>query len=382
MRDRILIMIPFEVRIGFAIGRYIGVFYEMGQRLTTSPDDVHFAFSKVGADRSPSLPRDFENLVEFDMFEPSPDQVAGLVRYVREQEITVIFGLDLPVNARYLSAVRQSGVRKVISYWGAPMSAANSGLKLAAKRLEVALVWRAKPDHFIFESNAMRDLGVRGRGLLASRTSVIRTGVDEQLFRPSAAGSDIVYDRFSIPKDRRIIVYMGHLNRRKGVHVLLEAAVLTTRDMHRADIHYLFLGDRPGEADGFRADFDIASSHVTFGGYQSEIPRLLSGCFAGCIPSDGWDSFPMSSLEMQACGLPVIASDCQGVPETISDGETGIVVPAGNAPRLAEAIAALADNKDLRDAMGRAARARIEAGFTRNHQIENLVRRIRVELEK
>jgi glycosyltransferase involved in cell wall biosynthesis len=77
---------------------------------------------------------------------------------------------------------------------------------------------------------------------------------------------------------------------------------------------------------------------------------------------------------MQACGLPVLASDCQGVPETIVDRDTGVVLPAGNAQRLAIAISALVDDPNERDRMARGARRRIEEGFTRQHQLNNLVR--------
>ena len=57
----------------------------------------------------------------------------------------------------------------------------------------------------------------------------------------------------------------------------------------------------------------------------------------------------MSSLEMQACGLPVIASDCQGVPETIAPLSTGLVVKAGDAEALADAMIRMADRPDERD---------------------------------
>ena len=82
----------------------------------------------------------------------------------------------------------------------------------------------------------------------------------------------------------------------------------------------------------------------------------------------------MSSLEMQACGLPVLVSDWQGVPETIADGETGVVVKTGDTALLAQAIAALVDDPSRRDRMALAARARIEAAFTREHQVINLTR--------
>lgn len=379
----ILVMIGYEIEIGFAIGRLISVFHEMARQLTGGDESrVHFSFTRVGAARSPALPPGFSNLTEFDPRRPPKAAVAAFARYLRENDISCIFGLDLSVRAHYLDELRRAGVRRVVSYWGAPMSSLNSGLKLLVKRLEVALLCRAKPDHFIFESRAMQEFAVRGRGLPRAMTTVIHTGVDARKFRPDPHSASLVYERFGIPAERKIIVYMGHLHARKGVQVLMQAAHHICGVMRRSDIHVLFLGNRGDEVEKFRADYQGAAAHITFGGYQTDIPALLSGCYAGCIPSTGWDSFPMSSLEMQACGLPVLVSDWQGVPETVAADRTGVVVPVGNARLLAEAIVALVDDAHRREAMSVAARERIEAEFRTEHQIEHLVADMRRQFDR
>jgi glycosyltransferase involved in cell wall biosynthesis len=373
----LLVMIGYEIEIGFAIGRLVSVFHEMAQQLTGSAARVHFSFTKIGTARSSALPADFTRLTQFDPRRPSDAAVTALANYIREQRIDTIFALDLSANASYLGTLRQAGIRRIFSYWGAPMSSLNQGLKLLLKRMEVALLRRAKPDHFIFESRAMQRYAVQGRGISARKTAVVPTGVDANKFRPDPSQATLVYQRFDIPTQRRVIVYMGHLHERKGVHVLMRAAAHLLNELRRDDIHVLFLGNRGDEVEKFRQDWSQAGSLITFGGYQTDIPALLSGCYAGCIPSTGWDSFPMSSLEMQACGLPVLASDWQGVPETVADGESGIVVPVGDAQRLAAAIVSLVDDPAGRDRMAVAARRRIVAGFTRQHQVDNLVRCLR-----
>lgn len=335
---------------------------------------MHFSFSKTGSVRSSALPSDFNRIIEFDPQRPTPASVSSLASYIARHRIDTILALDLSANANYLRELRQAGIRRIFSYWGAPMSSMSRGLKLFFKRLEVALLRRTKPDYFIFESHAMQKYAVFGRGIANRRTAVVPSGVDTTKFFRNPSQASVVYERFGIPAQRHIIVYMGHLHERKGVRVLMRAGVLLVNDRRRDDIHILFLGNRDDESEKFRQEWSGAASHITFGGYQTDIPALLSGCYAGCIPSTGWDSYPMSSLEMQACGLPVLASDCQGAPETIADGETGVVVPAGNAERLASAIAALVDDPSRRDRMGAAARHRIEEGFTRQHYVTNLVR--------
>lgn len=368
-----LVMISYDIDIGYAIGRLISVFHEMALRITGDARHVHFSFGKVGGKRSANLPVGFSNLLEFNYRKFTAADVERLLAYIREHRITDLFALDMPVNASFLAQARAAGVRDVVAYWGAPMSARNSGLKLLAKRLEVTLLRRDRPDLFIFESRAMQGFAVKGRGLPEDQTVVIHTGVDDQRFRPMPESRRVVRERFAIPDGRKIIVYMGHLHERKGVRVLMHAAQHLVKTLGRRDIHTLFLGNRNSEEKAFDADIEGARSHLTFGGYQSDIPQLLAGCHAGCIPSTGWDSFPMSSLEMQACGLPAIVSDWQGVPETVANGLTGVVVPTAKPLELAKAIVELVDDPQRHAIMSRAALARIAAGFTRKHQIQALV---------
>lgn len=369
---RFLVMISYEIDIGYAIGRLVQVFHEMALRLGGDPSAVHFSFGSIGGKTSANLPAGFSNLLEFNYRKPDAAGTARFLDYIRRNQITDLFALDMPVTATLLAEARRAGVRDVVAYWGAPMSSRNHGLKLLAKRLEVALLRRDRPDLFLFESEAMRDLAVNGRGLPRSATAVFHTGVDERRFHPVTGAEDLARQRFNIPAGNKIICYMGHLHERKGVHVLMQAMQRIVK-RGRKDIHALFLGNRNSEELNFAAHYAGAEGQIVFGGYQTDIPQLLAGCYAGCIPSTGWDSFPMSSIEMQACGLPVIVSDWQGVPETVADGVTGIVTPTGNADALADAIVALADDPARRQRMSDASLARVAGGFTREHQIRNLV---------
>lgn len=372
MTAQILIMIPYPVTVGFAIGRLAQAFYRVAVEVTGSPGNVHFCYTTLNQPRSPDLPADFSNLLACQYNSEDPDSWVPLCEYISKHQITTALALDMPVEAPCLPAIRQAGIRTVVSYWGAPMSSVNTGLKLILKRLEVRYFRRSKPDYFIFESEAMRHLATHGRGISPEQTTVIHTGVNVRRFRPLDPQNHATYERFGIPLDRKIFVYMGHLHRRKGVHVLIDAMVHIVLDMRRSDIHCLFLGNQPNETNEFLEQVIPAANFITFGGYQTNVSGLLPSCYAGVIPSTGWDSFPMSSLEMQACGLPVIASDCQGVPETISPAVTGIVIPAGDAQALARAICGLADNPHDRAAMSTAARKRIESQLTLEHQMKRI----------
>ncbi|MCP9450578.1 MAG: glycosyltransferase family 4 protein [Nitrospira sp.] len=374
MSRRILVIIPYDITIGFAFSRLIGVFFDACVQATENPDDVHFAFSAVGAQYSAALPSGFSNLVEFNSRAHQANDVQRLCDYIRRHRIEAAFIVDVAVEAGYLRDIRNAGIKTIIAYWGAPLSRINRGWKLLLKRLEVKYLRPAKPDHFIVESQAMLDTAVQGRGIPISMMTIVPTGVDEAKFRPLLECQKHVYTKFDIPPHRSVVVFMGHLHKRKGVHILLQAADHIVKQLHRKDMHFLFLGNRQGEVDAFDGVYDplVTGPFITFGGYQADVPELLAGCRVGCVPTTGWDSFPLSPLEMQACGLPVVVSDCQGLPESVIDGVTGLVVPAGDVTALSSALQRIIDNNEMRRTMSAAAVKRIRSSFTRSRQVDGI----------
>lgn len=102
---------------------------------------------------------------------------------------------------------------------------------------------------------------------------------------------------------------------------------------------------------------------VRFLGFVSPVEEAIERAAIVVVPSLG-EGFGMVALEAMERGRPVIASAVGGLPEIVADGETGLVVPPGDAEALADAIVALAGDLERAAAMGRAGRARALAEFT------------------
>jgi glycosyltransferase involved in cell wall biosynthesis len=107
-------------------------------------------------------------------------------------------------------------------------------------------------------------------------------------------------------------------------------------------------------ADAKRLRLDDA---VRFLGPVDDPRELLRALDIFVMPSL-YEGLGMAALEAMACGLPVIASDTGGLRETVEDGCTGLLAPAGDVVALAHAIETLAEAPAKRAAMGAAARAR------------------------
>jgi glycosyltransferase involved in cell wall biosynthesis len=98
-------------------------------------------------------------------------------------------------------------------------------------------------------------------------------------------------------------------------------------------------------------------------GARSDVKALLHSFSLFTLPSLA-EGTPVSMLEAMASGLPVVASKVGGIPEVVSDGEHGLLVPAGDAEALAQALARYARDPELGSRHGRAGRARVEERFS------------------
>lgn len=367
----ILVAFHCSANAGYAMNALEPTLRAVATELVGDARRVHVGYSSVDAFATAA---DFAaNRLQVNLGDPTARVHSAIESYVRKNRIRYAIGFDQPVWQPGYAALRRGGVRRFVSYWGAPMSSVNRGWRLLAKRIEVGLR-PSKPDHYIFESEGMRATGVNGRGIQRSKTSVCYLGVDTSRFVPNH-DFGYVNAAFGIPHDRKIIVYAGHMEARKGVAVIVRAACELICHLGRKDVHFLFLGDRPGEADAFLGLYKdtAAFGHITFGGYRQDVEFIYPGCYAAVIASTGWDSFTLSALEFAACGLPVVVSDLPGLNEAVEPGRTGFTFRPGDHQRLAAILTTLLDSEGDRHTLARCARERVERSFSVERQRERLV---------
>jgi len=83
------------------------------------------------------------------------------------------------------------------------------------------------------------------------------------------------------------------------------------------------------------------------------------------------EGLPLAVLEAMAAGVPVIATDVGGVKEVVTDGEDGLLVPVGDSQALAEAIARVLGDQDLRERLIANAKRKVEAYFSLDQMVKN-----------
>lgn len=359
---------------GYSITMWEDIFWNMALNVVGASERIHFAYATM----ENGWPKNLEpgtNVLQFDSHARDPASLEAIREYIQRNRIDIAFGFDQPVRRPAYRTLRQAGIRTFLSYLGAPVSSLNTGLILLAKKLEVRLS-RHQPDFYIFQSRGMAQTATHGRGIPPKRTIVCPSGVDADRYRPGDEAPWYAHDAMGIPRDRHIVFYAGHMERRKGVDVIMQAAIELIEQRGRRDVHFLLVGNHDGLEEPYLRMLTTspARDHVTFGGYRADVPALLRSAWLGVIASTGWDSFPLSGLEMAASGLPVIVSDIPGLNEVVVPGVTGELFPPGNAAALADAIERYLMQPALRTQHSVSARARIVGSLTTRHVIERLTR--------
>ncbi|WP_375387378.1 glycosyltransferase family 4 protein [uncultured Amnibacterium sp.] len=159
------------------------------------------------------------------------------------------------------------------------------------------------------------------------------------------------------------ILLIGNDFVRKGGQVLLEAFRLVRRRLPAARL--VLVGTRPPIAA--QAGVEVLGRVRD----RARIAGLYREASVLCVPSF-FDPFPLVVLEAMAFGVPVVTTEQAGTPEMITDGRTGLLVPTGDVPRLAEALLDLLLDPERAARLAEAARRDVEERFTWDRVVERM----------
>jgi glycosyltransferase involved in cell wall biosynthesis len=220
------------------------------------------------------------------------------------------------------------------------------------------LVYR-RADRVVATSTAIRDRLVTEHGVPPDRIEVLL---------PAAAELPTTGGPLAVP-GRPAVGLVGRLVPDTGVDVLLRAAALVSAVVPQ--VAFLVVGDGPLRPElERRATVLGLAGTVTFTGYRSDAPRLVSGLDVLAVPSRA-DGSPLVVCEAMAAGVPVVASRVGGLPDLVEDGGSGLLVRPGEPEHLARALVSLLLDPEAARRLGERGRS---LAASRSH--ERLVDRV------
>jgi phosphatidylinositol alpha-1,6-mannosyltransferase len=203
-------------------------------------------------------------------------------------------------------------------------------------------------------------------GVRASKIIVVQPATDPERFSPAVDGS--AWRRRLAPGGELLLLTVGRLQRRKGHDLVLRA--LASLLAEGLDLRYAIAGtgEERSRLESLAADLAVGA-RVTFLGAvpQDDLPSLYAACDVFVHPNrveDGdFEGFGIVFLEAAATSKPTIGGRSGGVPESVEEGTTGLLVAGTDADALALALRRLASSAALRRQMGEAGRARVLSSF-------------------
>lgn len=215
-----------------------------------------------------------------------------------------------------------------VAAWLAGAGHVVSGIRVAEKRSWFRLFLDRWTDRFVTKhvcvSKAVARFSAEQGGLPKEKLVVVPNGVDVDRFRHANPAS---LEEFGVPDDAFVVLSVGRLEPQKNPMVLLEG--VSPLCPRFANLHVLFVGAGSLESSlRERCKALKCSDRVHFAGRQENVPGIMraSDCL---VLTSLWEGMPNVVLEAMAAGLPVIATEVEGVRELIPDEapQKGFVIP-------------------------------------------------------
>lgn len=174
-------------------------------------------------------------------------------------------------------------------------------------------------------------------------------GVDLERYRHSEKSRSDVLQEFGIPEDAVVFITIGELNRNKNHAVLLRAL----QKLNNPHLHLIIAGTGKlaDELQALAKDYKI-SGQVHLAGFRTDVADLLHASDVFCFPSRR-EGLGFTAIEAMAAGLPLITSNRHGILDYSKDDITGYTCDPEDAVAFADAMRTLAEDRVLRETMGR-----------------------------
>ena len=288
-------------------------------------------------------------------------KLAGLVRRLRRERVHVLHTHLFGSNTWGRLLGKLAGVPVIIAHehWSSK----------AQKEVWVDRLLYRLSDRILVPSAASKQIVMDMEGIPARYIDVIYNGVDISRFRPGADRA-AVRRELDLPEDAVVVGTVGRLSADKGGQDHLIRAVAGVRQDQPAT-RLLVVGDgplRPGLEALAATELGAAAR---FTGQRADVARLLGAMDIFVLPSLK-EALPIAVLEAMAMRLPAVATRVGGVPEVVDDGTTGFVVPPGDEAALRGALARLVADPALRERLGAAGQAHVQAHFTLEQMVQQV----------
>lgn len=280
--------------------------------------------------------------------------------------------LDLPAFGALRRLMRERAVALVhthssVDSWLAGLAARSLGRPLVRSRHVSIPVLRRRAlvyhlaDRVLTTGEAIAAV-VRQAGVPSGKIVSVPAGVDLRRFHPGVSGH-AVRAELGLGPEAKVVGLVANVRGSKGHRQFLQAA-RTVRAAEPA-ARFLIVGDGVGLEDVRRHVRALGlEPDVRLTGFRRDIPEVMAALDVLVLPSTRSEGTPQVIPQALAVGTPVVATAVGGIGEIVRDGQTGRLVPPGDADALARAVLELLRDPARARALARAGQALVSARYT------------------
>jgi len=274
-----------------------------------------------------------------------PWDVAGIRRYLRDTKPTIVHTFLLTASLYGRLAAILEHVPIVIG------TEVNIYERKRAHHVLAERMLMAGTDRVIVSANSVRDFYVGQVHADPSKIDVVYNAVDWQSIQAARSREDMRAS-LGLPAHAKVAGVIARLTEQKGHRYLLQAMATPALK----DLELVVVGDGDlREALKAHAQTLGIAARVHFLGARRDLGDLLAAMDVFVMPSL-WEGLPLSMILAMGAAMPVVATAVAGIPEIVVDRETGWLVPAGDPPALAAALAEVFADRARAATVGQAAR--------------------------
>lgn len=293
--------------------------------------------------------------------------VFKLYRYLLKNRVDILQTAFFNVNLLGRIAGILAGVPRIITEEHSYYERYNPRFGFIFKRANKYL------SRFTYKIIACADIVAKriseGEHIPMGKFRVIPNTVDPQKMRPSKDRM-VFRKELNIRDDEIVIGYIASFAPRKGHEFLVTAIEKMKEELPNIKLLLAGAGDLKDKIAQMAKDKGL-SEHIVFLGLRKDIPDIIAQLDIYAQPSLA-EAFSISITEAMSMGVPCVVTDVGGNREIIGSDTCGILVPAKDPDALAEALARLAKNRQLRQRIGQAAKERIATVFSPQRYVRSL----------
>jgi glycosyltransferase involved in cell wall biosynthesis len=209
--------------------------------------------------------------------------------------------------------------------------------------------WHRGQSHLLAVSHAVKD-DLVAQGIAAERITVLYNALGPEEFVPRR-DVRVVRDEVGATSDTPVIGTIAHLSEKKGHRDLFAAIPHVCREFPQAQFWIVGQGPLRNELEA-TARRDGTINNVRFLGFRRDMADLMHAIDVMALPSHR-EPCALVYIEAALAKKPIVACRAGGAPESVADGESGLLVPVGDSGAIAAALCGLLDNREQARAMGR-----------------------------